>query len=320
MKMAKYLQEKRYQDMKLARERIRKYIKLACEKTRKYMKRARAVSHDQKQVPSKNDEEDDSGRDASEPVGKKTRLEADNNDSGTHQKVSSSRANEDEAVPPAGQKVVVSPPETRQCYDNELDVCGNNAEKMTMIDDGSKEAVCFLHENVAIAGEKARSDEKENDGDDDDLMMMEKRLAVDEQASKVDNNESSPCQNLAPGGANGDETGNADKRMVLSPSDELNIHIAVGDGGTQGQDCLVHDDGGLGTKETMKSNEQLEDLEKRNDDFGEGDDSYEKNLHQLKVLTSSIQESIGRASKNVAWLKARKAMKQREIAADRLGR
>uniref|UniRef100_A0A1J3ICN6 Uncharacterized protein n=1 Tax=Noccaea caerulescens TaxID=107243 RepID=A0A1J3ICN6_NOCCA len=106
--------------------------------------------------------------------------------------------------------------------------------------------------------------------------------------------------------------------MVLSPSDELNIHIAVGDG-TQGQDCLVHDDG-LGTKEAMKSNEQLEDLEKRNDDFGEGDDSYEKNLHQLKVLTSSIHESIGRASKNVAWLKARKAMKQAEIAAARLSR
>ncbi|CAA7035150.1 unnamed protein product, partial [Microthlaspi erraticum] len=91
--------------------------------------------------------------------------------------------------------IVVSPPETRKSRDNELDVYGNNAEKMTLIDDGSKEAECCLHEDVAIAEEKASSDEKE----DDDGLMVEKRLAVDEQASKEDNNESSPCQNLAVG-------------------------------------------------------------------------------------------------------------------------
>ncbi|CAH2036362.1 unnamed protein product [Thlaspi arvense] len=49
-------------------------------------------------------------------------------------------------------------------------------------------------------------------------------------AFKADNNELSPRQKLASGGANGDETSKAYKSMVLSSSDDSNIHISVGYG------------------------------------------------------------------------------------------
>lgn len=53
----------------------------------------------------------------------------------------------------------------------------------------------------------------------------------------------------------------------------------------------------------MESNEQLEDLEKRNNGFGEGDagnDSYETRFHELKVMASSIEERIIKTQQKVA--------------------
>ncbi|CAN7097609.1 unnamed protein product, partial [Brassica rapa subsp. narinosa] len=158
------------------------------------------------------------GEDGSEPLGKKSRFEADNNDSDTHQELGSVRADENETVPP---------PEIEQ----------------------------------------------RNEGNDDELDVHE---------SNVENS----------GKAVGEET--------------------------QGDDCLFHDTV-LGSEEHMKSTEQLE---KRNEDVGGGNDSYEKSLHNVKKLASSIEklalsidERIARAERNVAWLKERKAAKQKKIAA-----
>nr|VDC64947.1 unnamed protein product [Brassica rapa] len=254
------------------------------------------------------------GEDASEPLGKKSRFEADNNDSGPLQELGSIRADGKETVPPPeieqnmvrsplGENnssdpplgfddethdiLVSPPPETRQTCDDEVDVHGSNAEKMAMADDGSKEPECLLHED----GEKVSSGKKEDHS-----------LTQTEIATNADNNEPTPCQNLALGGSE-----------VLGESNRGN---AVGDE-TQGHDCLFHDTV-LGSKEYMKSTEQLE---KRNEDVGGGNDSYEKSLHNVKKLASSIEklalsidERIARAERSVAWLKERKATKQKKIA------
>ncbi|CAL9218440.1 unnamed protein product [Arabidopsis halleri] len=308
-------------------------------KRRKYMKRARendeiTMGHCHTQVPSDNDEVDGrltiaqmvgpskkkysdvkkSRRDTSEPLDKKCRVEVDNNDSGPCQKLASISYNGNESVPPSevekkneatdetGSKAgknVVSQPETRKTCDGELDVSESNAD---MINDGRKQPKCLLHEDGIIAGEKASSDEnlcsskaeKEDDVDDDDSLM--------------NNNNSVPHQQPSSGGTNGDETSRAYESGVLSPSDESNIHFSVGEG-SKGHDCLLHDNG-LGSAETMKSNEQLENLEKRNNDFGEGDacnDSYGKRFQELKVQALSIKERIIKAQKTVAWLKERTA-------------
>ncbi|ESQ30382.1 hypothetical protein EUTSA_v10012003mg, partial [Eutrema salsugineum] len=358
-KRAKDSAKKRSQYMKRARDKRRKYLKQALDKRRQYMKRARENDESnigccQTQVPSDNNDEDVSltiaqimrlgknkynGGDASEPLGKKSRLEVDNNDSGPLENVASVTADGDETVTPTdieerneetgdiGSKtgkntvlspiyennssdpplgfdeeidILVSPPETRQTCDDELDVYGSNVEKMTMTNGRSKEPECLLHEDGAMAGEKERSAEKEDDLVDDGSLIQEK-LALN-----VDNIEPTLRQKLVSGGLNGEET-----------PDESNIHIAVGDG-TQGYDCLLT---ALGSEETLKSNEQLENLEKRNGGVGEGDvgnDSFEKSLHSLKVLASSMEERITKAQRNVAWLKERRAMKQRKIASARL--
>ncbi|RID56860.1 hypothetical protein BRARA_F00281 [Brassica rapa] len=219
------------------------------------------------------------GEDGSEPLGKKSRFEADNNDSDTHQELGSVRADENETVPP---------PEIEQRNegnDDELDVHGSNVEKMAMPNDGNKEPECLLHEDGGMAGEKASSEKKEDD------CQIQTKIA-----SEADNNEPTPCHNLALGGSE-----------VLGESNSGN---AVGDE-TQGHDCLFHDTV-LGSEEHMKSTEQLE---KRNEDVGGGNDSYEKSLHNVKKLALSIDERIARAERNVAWLKERKAAKQKKIAA-----
>nr|VDD60272.1 unnamed protein product [Brassica oleracea] len=266
------------------------------------------------------------GEDGSEPLGKKSRFEADNNDLGFHQELGLVRADENETVqppekeqrnegndetgsrtgkdmdmsandenntsdPPLGfddatQDILVSPPpETRQTCDDELDVHGRNVEKMSMPDDGSKEPECLLHEDGGMAGEKASSEKKENDS------LIQKKIA-----SNADNNEPTPYQNLAPGGS--------------EVAGESNKGKAVGDE-TQGHDCFFHDTV-LGSEETMKSSEKLE---KRKEDVGGGNDSYEKTAPSIEKLALSIDERIAKAERNVAWLKARKAAKLKKIAA-----
>ena len=186
----------------------------------------------------------------------------------------------------ATQDILVSPPpETRQTCDDELDVHGRNVEKMSMPDDGSKEPECLLHEDGGMAGEKASSEKKENDS------LIQKKIA-----SNADNNEPTPYQNLAPGGS---EVAGESKRN---------------------ED--VGDETVLGSEEPLKSSEKLE---KRNEDVGGGNDSYEKSLHNVKKLASSIEglalsidEGIAKAERNVAWLKAMRAAKQKKIAAARL--
>ncbi|KAG7600132.1 Aminotransferase-like plant mobile domain [Arabidopsis suecica] len=236
---------------------------------------------------------------SSEPLGKRSRLEEDNNDSSICQNLVSG---DDEPVAPqeieqrseendqeeAGSKartvlcpvdennssdsplgangIIVSPRETRQTCDDELDVYESNED---IINDGSKEPDCLLHEDGIIAREKASSDE-----------------------------------NLC--------SSEAEKE------DESNIRITVAvEEGNQEHDCSLHDNA-LGTDETMNSKEQLEDLEKRNKDFGEldaGNDSYTKKFQELKVQALLLKERIIEAQKNLTWLKESRAIKQRNLAA-----
>ncbi|KAL9309263.1 hypothetical protein AtEden1_Chr1g0049221 [Arabidopsis thaliana] len=379
LKYMKQAREKRLQYIKQARKNGSKVnrtskdgMKIAedFDKRRKYMKRVRENNESHMgqchtQVHSDNNDEDDnlsiaqflrlnkkkysdvrnSGRDASEPLGKISRVEADNNDLGTFQKLASIR---DEIVPPseiahrngetdeAGSRagtnmdespfdennsseppfcadrgvvdIVVSPPETRQACDDELDVNESNAD---MFDDGSKQPKCLLHEDGIIAVEEPSSDEKlcSSEAEKEDVVADD---------DTMNNIEPVPHQHHATRGTNRDETSRACKSVVLSPTDESNIQIAVGEG-SQGQDCGLQDNG-LGSDETSKSNEQLEDLEKRKNDFGEGDaanDSYEKRLEELKVLALSLKEHITMAQRNLASLKERSAMRQRKIEAAR---
>lgn len=117
-----------------------------------------------------------------------------------------------------------------------------------------------------------------------------------------------PCQKFASRGVNEGETSNTHKSKVVSQSDESNIHIAMWEG-SQGRACMLLDN--LGSEEIMKSNEQVD---KRNDDSG-NDDSYdEKKFNELRMLASSIEEQFIKAQRDVAWLKERRAIKQRNIA------
>ncbi|VVB00563.1 unnamed protein product [Arabis nemorensis] len=189
--------------------------------------------------------------DDSEPLGKKSRLETNNNDSGTSQKLASisdetEQRNEetDETGSKAGKKniglspidetnssdsclgangvdIVVSPPETVQNCDDEFDVYGSNAD---MINDGSEEPNVLLQEDGSIAGEKASSDEKlcsEAEKEDDDI-LIQKKLETDELPN---NNEPTTPQKLASGGTNGDETSEA-YDVVTQGQDEEDGSIA----------------------------------------------------------------------------------------------
>lgn len=181
---------------------------------------------------------------------------------------------------------------------DELNVHGSNTD---VISDGRKEPKCLLQEAQRSDEKLCGETEKENGVHGNDS-LIQKNLAVDEKTSKPDNSGLSPRQKLAGGGANGDGTSKA--LMVLSPSDESNIHISVGDG-TKGKECLLHDDG-IGSEENMKSN------------YAGDDDSNEKSFQELKVLALSTEERIFKAERKVARLKERRAIKHRKIAAARL--
>ncbi|KAJ4917709.1 Plant mobile domain protein family [Raphanus sativus] len=148
--------------------------------------------------------------------------------------------NDDETGSRTGKNMVRSPnddihvsppPETRQVFDDELDVQF----------DGNKEPECLLHEDGGMAEVKASSEKKE------DNSMIQRKIA-----SNADDNEQTLCQNLATGG--------------FEIHGESNTGNAVG-GETQGHDCLFHDTV-LGSEEPMNASEQLE---KRNEDVGGSD-------------------------------------------------
>ncbi|VVB00779.1 unnamed protein product [Arabis nemorensis] len=217
-----------------------------------------------------------SGGDVSEQLGKKTRLGADNNDSGPSQKRALISADGDEAVPPPetdetgsngkknigltlidetnssdsflganGVEVVVSPPETVQNCGDELDVYGSNAD---MIDGSSEEPNLVLQENGSIAGEKVRSDEK---------LCSE----AEKEDDVVDN-----------------------ERLV-----QENVAIKEED---------LADNNGPTSRDY--------------------DDSYKKRKQELEVLASSMETRIEKTERDLAWLKERRAIIQRRIAAARL--
>ncbi|EOA39656.1 hypothetical protein CARUB_v10008295mg [Capsella rubella] len=197
--------------------------------------------------------------------------------------------------------IIVSPLETRETRDDELDVHGSYAEKIDMISNGSKEPDCWLKEDSILAGEKATSDEKlcsseaekEDDVAGDDSLIQKKNLAIiEELALNVDKNGSSPHQNLACG----DETS-------LSPcGDQSNVHIGVGEG-SHGQDCLLHENA-LGS-------------EKRNNgfDFEADKNSAKKRIQELTMLLLSIEERILKAQEDVALIIERRDAELRRIAA-----
>ncbi|CAN7083329.1 unnamed protein product, partial [Brassica oleracea var. botrytis] len=194
------------------------------------------------------------GEDGSEPLGKKSRFEADNNDLGFHQELGLVRADENETVQPpekeqrnegndeTGKDMDMSSNDENNSSDPPLgfDVHGSDAEKMTMPDDGSKEPECLLHED--------------------------------------DNNEPTPSQNIAPGGSQvpGESKRNED----------------------------VGDETVLGSEEPLKSSENLHNVKKL--------------ASSIEGLALSIDEGIAKAERNVAWLKAMRAAKQKKIAAARL--
>ncbi|CAH8352594.1 unnamed protein product [Eruca vesicaria subsp. sativa] len=206
--------------------------------------------------------------------------------------------------------IAVSPPETMQSCDDELDVHGNNADESTTIADDSMEPDYLLHEpDGAIAG--VYGDKTETNESGSQAAEINIPIPFDE------NKSSDPL--LASEGASEDRRTKAHKSMGLSSSDKSNTHLNVGDQ-TLGQDYLSQDNGLGSEEETMRPKEQLEDLEKSNGGGGIGNDSVKQSLLNIEEMAKDIEERIMKAQKNVAWLKARKAMKQRNITSARLGR
>ncbi|XP_023645184.1 uncharacterized protein LOC17899153 [Capsella rubella] len=292
-----------------------------------------------------------SGEGASELLDKKSRLEARKNDLRNCQKLISKSYDRDETVPApevkkrneetetdergrkAEKRMVLSPshktnssdspvdvdgahdivvpvPETRQYCDDDFDVYASYAEKKTMINDGSKKPKCLFYEDDPVAGEMTRSDyEHDIDTVAGEMARSDGKLCSE---TKNESDDGRISENVQKGEKN--EISKSYKSMVLSPSDKSDTHITVGER-SQGQNCLLHDDG-FGSEETKKSSEQLEDLEKRNHDFGDGDvdnDTTEKRFRELKVLALTIEERILQAERTVAWLNKRRAIKQRKI-------
>ncbi|KAG2304953.1 hypothetical protein Bca52824_033604 [Brassica carinata] len=206
--------------------------------------------------------------------------------------------------------IAVSPQESMQTCDDELNVHGSNAGRNTIIDDGSKAPVCLLNEDGAIAGDETELRVEENNEGGSKEAEITIPIPSDE------NNSLDPL--LASEGASEDKRSKAHKSMGLSSSDKSNTHVNVGDQ-NHGQDCLPQDNG-LGSEETMKSSEQLEDLGKSNDEGGIGNDSVKQSLLNIEEMAKDIEERIMKAQKRVAWLKARKAMRQRNVTSARLGR
>ncbi|KAG2304884.1 hypothetical protein Bca52824_033535 [Brassica carinata] len=320
-----------------------------------------------KRVSQNNDEEDDSLTDVSVSLCKRCRLAvADSNYSG----LPSTRADVDKPVTQpeveqrketgskAGKRIVLSlcdetnpshplsalggaigiaasPPETTKSCDDELGVCGSSVEKMTLVDYVTKKTECSLHDDGVIA------EEKEIHQEEDDDSLIQTKLARNE----TDNNELSPQENLASGGANGDETRKTcdDELGVLGSNGEK---MAMTGESSKDPENLLHEDVSM-AGEKVSSNEKEDDKRSPNADknepitlqkrasggpngdetsdepnihnaVGEGDvsnDSNGKSKQNWKVLASSVEERIAMAERDVAWLKARKAAKQKKIAA-----
>ncbi|VVB00780.1 unnamed protein product [Arabis nemorensis] len=211
-----------------SRRKRRKYMILSCHKKQKCMKQSRRENDDVsltiaqmlRHNKKKYSDVEHSGGDDSEQLGKKSRLEADNNDSGPNQKLASISADGNEAVPlleiehrneetdetglspidetnssdsflgANGVEIVVSPPETVQTCDDELDVYGSNADMV-------EEQTFLLQKDGSVAEEKVRSDEKlcsEAEKEDDVVeneRLVQEKVALEEEedlALKADNN------------------------------------------------------------------------------------------------------------------------------------
>ncbi|KAG7600127.1 Aminotransferase-like plant mobile domain, partial [Arabidopsis suecica] len=162
----------------------------------------------------------------------------------------------------------------------------------------------------------------------------DKRRKCMKQAREISNNESAGTLNLRNmvgdhssfvlSGSNGTSK---DEMKIAEDSNKRCKYVMQdrkNDGSTMGlcqsqvpsktDDRLLLDNG-LGSKETMKSSE---DLEKRNDSSGEGNagkDSYEERFQKLKVLVSSLEERMNKTQKTVAWLIEQKTVKERRVAA-----
>ncbi|KAL1207089.1 Protein MAINTENANCE OF MERISTEMS [Cardamine amara subsp. amara] len=131
---------------------------------------------------------------------------------------------------------------------------------------------------------------------------------------ETDHNDSGPCQKFDLIGDAGDATlPLLEKEKMNERADETESQAyksMVQGSSSDHSDCLLHDDG-LGSEETMKSSEVSEDLELRNEDFGEDEvdiDITENRFQELKLLASSIEERINQAERNVAWLIERRAI------------
>ncbi|CAN8288332.1 unnamed protein product [Cochlearia groenlandica] len=259
--------------MKLAREKRLKYIKQACENGES----TRGCF--ELEVPLDNDEEDLSL--SIEPVGKKSSLVEDNNDSSPFQKLASIRSVGNQTVPP--QEI--------EEKNQETDETGGKARKSSVlspiIEHSSSEAMQIFDEEVVVYGTNVeKMTTMINDGDDG---LIQTKLTPN-----ADNNESTSCPNE-------DKTTN-----------ESNIHINASPI-TQVHDCLVHDIVFRSEETTTKSSEQyLENQEKSNEDIGNDSSSYEKRLNNAKMLAPSIEERIIDARRDVALLIEKGKLQNRE--------
>ncbi|CAH8357626.1 unnamed protein product [Eruca vesicaria subsp. sativa] len=200
--------------------------------------------------------------------------------------------------------IAVSPPETMPTCDDEMNVHGSNADESTMMDDGSTAAYCLLNE----AGILARDDGEETEP------RVEENNEGRSEAAEINipipsdgNNSSAPP--LASEGASEDEGSQAHKSMGLSSSDKSSTHVNVGD--------QTHENG-QGSEDTVKSQEELEDIGTRDDEGGVGNDSIKQSFLSIEEMAKDIEERIMKTQKRVRWLKAMKVMKQRKVTSARL--
>ncbi|CAN6927706.1 unnamed protein product [Brassica oleracea] len=322
--------------------------------------------------------------DASEPLCKKCRLEADDNycsglasvradvDKADREQrketdVTGSKAGKLIVLSPCDERnpshppsalggamgIVVSPVETTKPCDDELDVCGSNVEKMTMID--------YIKQR--------------NEGNDETGSRTGKDMDM---SANDENNTSDPPLGFD----------DATQDILVSPppetrqtcDDELDVHgrnvekMSMPDDGSKEPECLLHEDGGMaGEKASSEKKENDSLIQKKiasNADNNEptpyqnlapggsevagesnkgkavgdetqrhdclfhdtvlGSEETMKSSEKLEKrkedvgggaapsiekLALSIDERIAKAERNVAWLKARKAAKLKKIAA-----
>ncbi|KAF3515603.1 hypothetical protein DY000_02059186 [Brassica cretica] len=311
--------------------------------------------------------------DASEPLCKKCRLEADDNycsglasvradvDKADREQrketdVTGSKAGKRIVLSPCDERnpshppsalggamgIVVSPVETTKSCDDELDVCGSNVEKMTMID------------YIQI--------KQRNEGNDETGSRTGKDMDM---SANDENNTSDPPLGFD----------DATQDILVSPppgtrqtcDDEIDVHgrnvekMSMPDDGSKEPECLLHKDGGMaGEKASSEKKENDSLIQKKiasNADNNEptlcqnlapggsevagesnkgkavGDETQghdclfhhtvlgseetmkSRAAPSIEKLALSIDERIAKAERNVAWLKARKAAKLKKIAA-----